>query len=477
MSGRAPNPNCLVTRTLGVEPYERCAECRLSTWQCLGMQYNVAVLFIFGGALVLFLTQTPWLHQAALTAILLALVVFGVTVNRQTDRMIQAARRLREEIARQKNLEAHLIQTEKLSAIGRLSAGVAHELNNALTPIVAYSEILMEQTEGKARESVGRIRQAAGRARQIVDSLLRFGRPTPPIRASVDTAKLIEETLAMVRYSFTTRGIEVTADLAPDLPPVFADATQIEQVLLNLLNNARDAMDKTPSPRLTVRAAPKGACVRLDLANNGPPIPPEILPRIFDPFFTTKEVGRGTGLGLALSYGIIRDHGGTIGAASRPGETVFSIELPAAAGGPRSESAPVAESAPQVPRNARILAVDDEAVILEIIRDTFAANGNEVRTAASGREAIDILGTEDFDLVLTDIKMPDMSGIELYDWIRESRPYLARRVLFVTGDVVDVTTQDLLGVSGRPYIAKPFRIAELIQKAQEIVSAESTLRA
>ena len=310
MSGRAPNPNCLVTRTLGVEPYERCAECRLSTWQCLGMQYNVAVLFIFGGALVLFLTQTPWLRQAALTAILIALVVFGVTVNRQTDRTMQAARRLREEIARQKNLEAHLIQTEKLSAIGRLSAGVAHELNNALTPIIAYSEILEEQTEGKARESVGRIRQAAGRARQIVDSLLRFGRPTPPIRASVDTAKLVEETMAMVRYSFTTRGIDVSADLAPDLPPVFADATQIEQVLLNLLNNARDAMDKTPSPHLTIRAAPKGACVRIELANNGPPIPPEILPRIFDPFFTTKEVGRGTGLGLALTYGIIRDHGG-----------------------------------------------------------------------------------------------------------------------------------------------------------------------
>ncbi|OGW62690.1 MAG: hypothetical protein A2V83_10400 [Nitrospirae bacterium RBG_16_64_22] len=441
------------------------------------MQYNVAVLFIFGGALVLFLTQTPWLHQAALTAILIALVVFGVTVNRQTDRTMQAARRLREEIARQKNLEAHLIQTEKLSAIGRLSAGVAHELNNALTPIIAYSEILEEQTEGKARESVGRIRQAAGRARQIVDSLLRFGRPTPPIRASVDTAKLVEETMAMVRYSFTTRGIDVSADLAPDLPPVFADATQIEQVLLNLLNNARDAMDKTPSPHLTIRAAPKGACVRIELANNGPPIPPEILPRIFDPFFTTKEVGRGTGLGLALTYGIIRDHGGTIRAASRPGETVFSIELPAAAGGPCSESAPVAESSPQIPRNARILAVDDEAVILDIIRDTFSANGNEVRTAASGREAIDILGTEDFDLVLSDIKMPDMSGIELYDWIRESRPYLARRVLFITGDVVDVTTQDLLSVSGRPYIAKPFRIAELIQKAQEIVSAEPTLRA
>ncbi len=471
VSGPGFNPNCFITRRLGVEPYKRCTSCQMKTHACLGMQYNLAVLLIFGASLLLFLSQTPWLHQVGLAAILAVLVLFGISINRQTDRIAATTKRLMDEIAREETLKVHLIRSEKLSAIGRMAAGTAHELNNALTPILGFTELLKGQTKKPPEELIEMIHRSALRAKKIVDSLLRFGRPPPPNRSPVHPNRLTEDTIAMVHYPYTTQGIAVTTDLASDLPPVFADFTQIQQVLLNLLNNARDAVKNTPSPRLTVRTMRREGAVRFEIANNGPPIPPEHLSMIFDPFFTTKEVGQGTGLGLALSYGIVRDHGGTIEVASRPEETVFSLEIPVAS----EEAAPAppeTEEAAGAPRNLRILAVDDEGEILDVIRKAFSRGGNAVRTASSGREAVACLDAEGFDLIISDIKMPDMSGIEFYEWIRERRPDMARRVLFITGDVADVTTQDLLSVCNCPYLAKPFNLSELFRAARGLLTAE-----
>jgi two-component system NtrC family sensor kinase len=277
--------------------------------------------------------------------------------------------------------------------------------------------------------------------------------------------------------------IEIILELDPRIPRTIADAHQLQQVFLNVITNAEQAMlEAHGRGRLTIRTRNDSAegHVIIEIADDGPGIPEQHLTRIFDPFFTTKEVGKGTGLGLSLSYGIIKEHAGNIYARSRLGEgSAFVIELPVI-GNLQEGSALAAELVPQalhfenLLRGKRILVVDDEKYILDFFVEVFRMYPVEVDTACDGRAAMDMIQLHDYDLVVTDFKMPQMSGRDLFEWIREHQPHLARRVVFVTGDTVSPETRSFFEGTANRYLAKPFRIEEVREVVQQTL--ESSLQ-
>ncbi len=251
--------------------------------------------------------------------------------NQMTENIELSQSKLKQAVESLKTTQAQLIQSEKLSAVGEFVAGVAHELNNPLAAVMGFSEMLKnDHVEEKHRRHVELIFKSAERCQKIVQSLLSFARRQQPERKPVQPNKLIEDVLEMVAYPLRTSNVKVISHLSPKLPLILADGHQIQQVVLNIINNARQAIEAHEgSGRITLTTNNDAKMVRIVIHDNGPGIPPENLRRIFDPFFTTKEVGKGTGLGLSLCYGIIHEHGGNIIAESRPGEgATFTIELP-----------------------------------------------------------------------------------------------------------------------------------------------------
>jgi signal transduction histidine kinase len=254
-------------------------------------------------------------------------------LRKKVERLIAGFRESRERA----RLQQQLIQAEKMAALGQLVSGAAHELNNPLSSLVGYSDVLLglPSLDAEARGWLETIRKEADRARRIVQSLLSFARQDKPRRAPVDVNDLLEQTLGLRAYEMKVSGIIVERELSP-LPRVLADAHQLQQVFLNIIINAEQAMQEagrggTLRVKTEIIEAEQRQCVAVRIGNNGPPIEKEIVSRIFDPFFTTKEVGRGTGLGLSISYGIVQEHGGRIWAESEAGGGVtFNIELPLA---------------------------------------------------------------------------------------------------------------------------------------------------
>jgi signal transduction histidine kinase len=286
-----------------------------------------------------------------------------------------------------------LLQLEKLSAMGRLLAGVAHELNNPLAVVSGQAQLLLTAAAGSPYAlRAEKIATAAARCVRIVQNFLALVRDRPPARTRVDLNAVVRETVDLLAYELHTDGVEISWALAPGLPALSADPHQLHQVVLNLLTNAHHAMRATPPPRslvLATRTTADRRGVQLTVTDSGPGIPQEIQSRIFDPFFTTKPIGQGTGLGLSFSFGIITDHGGTIRVESEPGQGArFTIELPVAAPAPEEvrapESRPVATLAPQ-----RILVVDDEPDVAGVLSELLESDGHTVDTALNGKEALE----------------------------------------------------------------------------------------
>ena len=260
------------------------------------------------------------------------------------------------------------------------------------------------------------------------------------------------------------------------------DFNQMQQVLLNLINNAQHAIaGHRGHGTLTIATSSKDGVIRLEVTDDGPGMPPEVLGKIFDPFFTTKAVGEGTGLGLSVSYGIIKDHGGRIWADSRTGEgTRINIELPvitdAHIAGLGEGAAPVPDGTQ--PRSLHILAVDDEAVILDLIVDAFGRDGHHtIDTAGSAREALQKLERRSYDILLLDLKMPEMDGQQLFNEIRRRWPDLARRVIFASGDTLHPDTRQFLDTSGCPCVDKPFKLEHLASAMVSIAGGADPLAA
>ena len=395
--------------------------------------------------------------------------------NRMTENVQSAQAELRQSVNTLKTTQAQLVQSEKLSAVGEFVAGVAHELNNPLAAVMGFSELLKNaDVNEQHRRHLDLIFKSSQRCRKIVQSLLSFARRHQPERKPVAINKLIEDVLEIVAYQLRTSNVEVVCRLAADLPLVLADGHQVQQVMLNLINNARQAIEAhQESGRITITTERDGQIIRIGISDNGPGIPPENLKRIFDPFFTTKEVGKGTGLGLSLCYGLIKEHGGDITVTSQPGHgATFTIALPATEGSQAADAAGPGDTAvnPLEGRGKKILLVDDENILLEMIRDDLQRHGYEVITANNGEAALRELHAHQIDAVCCDIKMPGLNGRQIYDWINASRPEYARRLVFMTGDVINEPLQYFLEQENLTCLNKPFALRELRQALQKILS-------
>jgi two-component system NtrC family sensor kinase len=412
--------------------------------------------------------------------------VFQISVSpwHDKDNRLVGSIHVAKDISNEKLLQQQLIQSEKLSAIGELISGIAHELNNPLTGVMGYSELLQlrKDLDDRARENLLKINSLALRCQRIVQNLLFFARKEKPERKLSDINDILEKTVELRSYEFRVNNIEITRELDRNLPKTIADAHQLQQVFLNVITNAEQAMlEFRGTGHLTIRTRtdPQNAKIIVEIIDDGPGIPEGRLTKIFDPFFTTKEVGKGTGLGLSLSYGMIKEHGGNIYARSREGDgAAFIIELPVIAS-LQEESVADEESAAEalrfenLARGKRILVVDDEKYILEFFVEVFQGLPMHVDTADNGRTAMHKMKESDYDLIVTDFRMPQMSGKQLFSWVKETRPQLTNRIVFVTGDTISVESRTFFENNHTRFLAKPFKIEEVkavIQQALEAVN-------
>ncbi len=375
-----------------------------------------------------------------------------------------------------RDLYGQLLQAEKLASLGQTISGIAHELNNPLATILSWAERLVpRQKDPDGRRGLEIILSEAERAARIVRNLLTFARKRHTTRTMVDLNQVVGETLALRSYEQRVTNIDVLTALAAGLPQVFADPHQLQQVLLNLVINAEQAMlSANGRGTLVVRTWHNATddTVVLEVNDDGPGIPDEMQAKVFDPFFTTKEVGKGTGLGLTVAYAIVKEHNGRIWVKGTPGQGAsFFIELPTGEAQVVRAPQPAPEQVrADVAPGTRVLVVEDEAALAAAVLEGLTDAGFEVDHAADGEEALARVAARAYDLIICDLKMPRVDGMEFYRAIATGNPALARRVIFCTGDVVGAEAERFLEESGCRWLAKPFRLADLLRAVREVLA-------
>jgi two-component system NtrC family sensor kinase len=390
-----------------------------------------------------------------------------------------AAVLLFEDQTEKRRLQEQLLQSEKMSAIGQLIAGVAHDLNNPLASVVGFSDLLGEAADVPPRlaEPLAVIRQEAERASAIVRNLLSFARRQEGERQLQSIRPILESTHQLLKNQLMAARIELTLEFEPGLPQVEVHANQIKQVFVNIINNAAQAIATTRATpgggriEIATRCEPDGLSV--SVSDNGPGIPEDVVQRVFEPFFSTKSEGEGTGLGLSICLGIVKEHGGSMrvdqgGAGSGRGAT-FTVELPT---GLRSElspldragapaTAPAEPTPPERLERLRVLVVDDEPHILHYMQATLESWGHEVAVARDGSQALKRALMQPFDLIICDLRMPRLGGREMFQTLSRMHPTVADRIIFATGDTVRGDTLQFLEELGRPFLQKPFKLDAL----------------
>jgi signal transduction histidine kinase len=368
-------------------------------------------------------------------------------------------------------IQEQLMQADKLSAIGQLISGVAHELNNPLSGVLGFTQlVLASETNPKAKRHLERIYGEALRCQKIVQNLLGFARRSRPERTPQRLNDVVEGVLDLRAYQLQVDDVAIERRYATDLPPSLFDTHQVQQVVLNLLNNAHQAMMTVADRerRLIVTTARHGDRLSVSVADTGPGIPKDRLPRLFEPFYTTKEEGKGTGLGLSVSLGIVREHGGDIQVESTVGRgTTFTFEMPIVACGeaPGKETGMASSAAPPPPTaqaGLRILVVDDEPVLRELLADLLKSAGHIVEVARDGRVGLGLALERPYDLILSDLKMPGLDGQGLYEGVVRERPEMRDRFLFSTGDVINPDALGFLAGTGCAYLSKPFKLEAVL---------------
>lgn len=386
-----------------------------------------------------------------------------------------AAILLFEDQTEKRRLQEQLLQSEKLSAIGQLIAGVAHDLNNPLASVVGFSDLLGEAADVPPRlaEPLAVIRQEAERASAIVRNLLSFARRQEGERHLQSIRPILESTHQLLKNQLMAARIELTLSFEPGLPEVEVHANQIKQVFVNIINNAAQAITSArgrgagTAGRIDIvtRCEPDGLSV--NISDNGPGVPEALAQRVFEPFFSTKSEGEGTGLGLSICLGIVKEHGGSIsvdpgGAGSGRGAT-FTVELPT---GMHAELSPLQHGAaeqtpPERVERLRVLVVDDEPHILHYMQATLESWGHEVALARDGSQALKRALMQPFDLIICDLRMPRLGGREMFQTLSRMHPTVADRIIFATGDTVRGDTLHFLEELGRPFLQKPFKLDAL----------------
>jgi two-component system NtrC family sensor kinase len=369
--------------------------------------------------------------------------------------------------------QEQLLQSEKMAAVGQLISGVAHELNNPLTAILGYSQLLKSEELMNARgaDYLEKLYKQAQRTHHIVQNLLSFARQHKPERTPVELNQILEDTLTLREYDMNLNNIRIHRQFSDDLPPIGGDFHQLQQVFLNILNNAVDAIgEKGGKGEIWVRTDVVENRVRTEITDSGPGV--QNPHRVFDPFYTTKPVGKGTGLGLSICYGIVKEHGGEIQARNSPPRgATFTILLPML-----SVDRPVEQNSPSRVRQrvaAKVLLVDDEETVLQLEHEVLRARGVTLKLARSGKEAVDFLRRESVDAVVTDMKMTgEISAIAMYQWIEQNRPELSGRVVFTASNGCEEEASAPLQKSGCLVVSKPFAIEQLWEAVQKVLGAE-----
>jgi PAS domain S-box-containing protein len=404
-------------------------------------------------------------------------------VEQRTGELEEANRALLYELSerkqaqeREKQLLFELNSISRLAAIGEMAAGIAHEINNPLSGVIGFSELLLKKKIPKdIRKNVTIIYEGAHRIANVTDRLLKFARQSKPERTRVDINEIIENTLAMRASEMKTGNISVTTKFDTNLSLTYADAGLLQQVFLNIVLNAEQAMKSAHGKgNLEVKTERINNTIRVSFKDDGLGIARKNMDKLFSPFFTTKEVGQGTGLGLSLCYGIVKQHDGKIYARSILGKgTTFFIELPVVI---KSEQLKLSEPAACEPKSAakaRILLVDDEPMVHRFLTALLTEEGHEIEIAVNGNDAMERLDNKDYDVILLDIKLPGMGGIEIYEELQKKNTSITKKVIFITGDVMCTDTMDFLSRAKPAYITKPFDSTRLVVEIYRIMSQYS----
>ncbi|HVG82961.1 MAG TPA: ATP-binding protein [Vicinamibacterales bacterium] len=374
-----------------------------------------------------------------------------------------------------RDIQTELLQAEKMAALGHTISGVAHELNNPLATILSWAERLSAQPgDERAKRGLAVILGEAERAARIVRNLLTFARKRQSTRGLVDVNQVVRETLALRAYEQRVSNITLIEALASGLPPVFADGHQIKQVFLNLVINAEQAMLSSHGRgTLVIRSwhDHEKDSVLIEINDDGPGVPGEVQTRIFDPFFTTKEVGKGTGLGLSVAYALVKEHAGRIWLRSEGDGTSFYVELPVTV---KAEPAPGPTPSATVSldsfKGTRVLVVEDEPALAMAVAEALVDAGFVVDRAGDGEEGLSRLAEQSYDLIVCDLKMPRIDGVQFYRAMAAATPGLTRRVIFVTGDVAGTDAERFLDETGCRWLSKPFRLGDLLRAARDTLS-------
>jgi signal transduction histidine kinase/CheY-like chemotaxis protein len=374
------------------------------------------------------------------------------------------------DVTGERQIQSKMLQTEKMAALGQLVSGIAHELNNPLTAIMGYAQLLLGHglKPGQLSEAK-KVYHEAERARRIVKNLLYFARENKPERSHVDVNEIIERTLALRSYELRVENIAVDCDLAADLPKTMADPYQLQQVILNLVINAEQALiEGRGQGHVWIRTRHlqqrTGDRISIEIADDGPGIAPEIASRIFDPFFTTKPLGVGTGLGLSIVYGIVHQHGGEVAFDNQSGlGAKFTVELPVVEVPAQERPVAVlqpANGAASAPRG-HILVIEDEPTVAQLVVDVLREEGHQVEAVLDSQEGLTRISRTSYDLVISDLRMPRLDGPAFYETLVRQGSPIQNRILFITGDTLARRTLEFLEPSGLPYLAKPFLVEEL----------------
>jgi signal transduction histidine kinase/ActR/RegA family two-component response regulator len=385
------------------------------------------------------------------------------------------------DITEQRRTQAQLQQAEKLAAMGQLVSGVAHEINNPAAIISGFAQtLLLDQLPPDQRETVQMMYDEATRIGRITSNLLAFARAGSKERTLVELNEIVRRTFALRSYHLTTLNITVNLELDEANPKAWANGSEVQQLLLNLLINAEQALTTVPGRRfITIRTMVAGDDgVELQVADTGPGIPVEIQEKVFDPFFTTKPEGTGTGLGLSICYGIAHDHGGRISVYSVPGNgATFTLALPRDAR-TRQRSTPPPMAIPEEAREPdgalSVLLIDDEEGLRRAEVTFLKRRGMHIIAVEDGGDALRVLRRERFDVIVSDVRMPGMSGGEFLERLRREHPAMVKRLIFTTGDTFASDTSSLLRDSGVPSLVKPYDFAKLESAVRKVAGAAKT---